>query len=54
MGWRNLGEKPVFGTPWFELKLAEVELPGGRRIDHYLLRLPPYVETAALDDDTGS
>ena len=50
MGWRNLGEKPVFRTLWFELKLAEVELPGGRRIDHYLLRLPPYVETAALDD----
>jgi hypothetical protein len=38
MGWKNLGEKPVVRTPWFRLNLAEVELPGGRRLDHYLLR----------------
>jgi 8-oxo-dGTP pyrophosphatase MutT (NUDIX family) len=48
--WRNLGEKPIVETPWFELKLAEVELPGGQRLPHYLLRLPPVVLTAALDD----
>ena len=51
MGWKNLGEKPLVETPWFQLKLAEVELPGGRRLDHYLLRLPPLVLTAVLDDD---
>jgi 8-oxo-dGTP pyrophosphatase MutT (NUDIX family) len=50
MRWRNLGEKPLFQTPWFQLKTAEVELPGGKRIDHYLLRLPPAVLTAVLDD----
>jgi 8-oxo-dGTP pyrophosphatase MutT (NUDIX family) len=49
MGWKNLGEKPVVHTPWFRLNLAEVELPGGRRLDHYLLRLPPVVLVAALD-----
>ena len=49
-GWRNLGEKPVFETPWFRLRQAEVELPGGRRLDHYLLRLPPYLQTVMLDD----
>lgn len=48
--WRNLGEKPIVETPWFELKLAEVELPGGQRLPHYLLRLPPVVLSAALDD----
>jgi 8-oxo-dGTP pyrophosphatase MutT (NUDIX family) len=48
--WRNLGEKPIVETPWFELKLAEVELPGGQRLPHYLFRLPPVVLTAALDD----
>jgi uncharacterized OsmC-like protein len=30
MRWKNLGEKQIYGTPWFELKQAEVELPGGR------------------------
>jgi 8-oxo-dGTP pyrophosphatase MutT (NUDIX family) len=49
MGWKNLGERPVVQTPWFQLNLAEVELPGGRRLDHYLLRLPPVVLTAVLD-----
>jgi len=48
-GWKNLGEKPVVQTPWFGLNLAEVELPGGRRLDHYLLRLPPVVLAAVLD-----
>jgi 8-oxo-dGTP pyrophosphatase MutT (NUDIX family) len=48
-GWRNLGEKPVVETPWFRLRQAEVELPGGQRIDHYLLRLPPYLHTVLLD-----
>jgi 8-oxo-dGTP pyrophosphatase MutT (NUDIX family) len=27
-----------------------VELPGGRRVDHYVLRLPPVVLAAVLDD----
>jgi hypothetical protein len=49
VSWKNLGEKPVVQTPWFQLNLAEVELPGGRRLDHYLLRLPPVVITAMLD-----
>jgi NUDIX domain len=48
--WLNLGERPVVETPWFQLKQADVELPGGRRIDHYLLRLPPVVLTAVVDD----
>ena len=49
-GWRNLGEQPVAETPWFRLRQARVELPGGRRLDHYLLRLPPLTMTAMLDD----
>jgi 8-oxo-dGTP pyrophosphatase MutT (NUDIX family) len=50
MRWKNLGERPIVRTPWFGLSLAEVELPGGRRLDHYLLRRPPLVLTAILDD----
>lgn len=49
MRWKNLGEKPVVHTPWFQLNIAEVELPGGRRLDHYVLRRPPVVLTAVLD-----
>lgn len=49
-GWRNLGEQPVVETPWFRLRQARVELPGGRQLDHYLLRLPPLTMTAMVDE----
>jgi 8-oxo-dGTP pyrophosphatase MutT (NUDIX family) len=49
-GWRNLGEGPVVETPWFGLRRARVELPGGQRLDHYLMRMPPYLQTVMLDD----
>src|ERR1700722_15491481 len=48
--WKTLGEEPVVRTPWFQVGRADVELPGGRRIDHYLFRLPPVVLTAMQDD----
>jgi hypothetical protein len=48
--WQNLGEEPVTETPWFRLRQARVELPGGRQLDHYLLRLPPLTLTAMLDE----
>jgi 8-oxo-dGTP pyrophosphatase MutT (NUDIX family) len=48
--WKTRGEKPVMQTPWFQVGVADVELPGGRRIDHYLFRLPPVVLTAMQDD----
>jgi hypothetical protein len=50
-GWRNLGEEPIVETPWFRLRRARVELPGpgGRRLDHYLIRLPVLTMTAIVD-----
>jgi hypothetical protein len=48
--WKTLGEEPVVRTPWFQLGLADVQLPDGRRIDHYLFRVPPVVLTAMQDD----
>jgi 8-oxo-dGTP pyrophosphatase MutT (NUDIX family) len=48
--WRVRGEKPVVGTPWFEVSLAEVELPAGQGLEHYVVRLPRTVLTAMLDE----
>jgi ADP-ribose pyrophosphatase YjhB (NUDIX family) len=48
-GWRNLGEQAIVETPWFRLRQARVELPGGRQLDHYVIRLPPLTMTAMLD-----
>lgn len=41
MVWKNLGERPVYETAWFRILLADVELPDGRHLDHYVMRLPP-------------
>jgi len=48
--WRIEGEDSVLRTPWFGVSLAAVELPGGQRLEHYVLRRPPVVLTAMLDD----
>jgi ADP-ribose pyrophosphatase YjhB (NUDIX family) len=50
-GWRNLGEQAIVETPWFRLRQARVELPGGRQLDHYVIRLPPLTMTAMLNSE---
>lgn len=47
--WINHGERAVNETPWFRLLLADVELPDGRHLDHYLLRQRPVVLTACVN-----
>jgi 8-oxo-dGTP pyrophosphatase MutT (NUDIX family) len=48
--WINHGEQIVTETPWFRLLLADVELPDGRHLEHYLLRQRPVVLTACVDE----
>jgi 8-oxo-dGTP pyrophosphatase MutT (NUDIX family) len=48
--WQTHGTKTLLRTPWFRVELVDVELPDGQRLDHYMLRLPPVVLTAMLDD----
>jgi len=50
MRWINHGERTVQATQWFRLNVADVELPDGRHIDHYLLRQREVAVTAVLDD----
>lgn len=50
MQWRNLGEHTVYENKWFRINLADVELPDGRHLDHYLMRLPPVALVAAVNE----
>ncbi|MDI2127956.1 NUDIX hydrolase [Yinghuangia seranimata] len=50
MQWRNLGERDVYSNQWFTIKLADVELPDGRHLDHYLLRQRPVALATIVDD----
>jgi len=52
MGWHSHGPEQIFSTPWFSLNRADLELPDdGRRIDHYVVRMPPVAAVAVLDRD---
>ncbi|MFI9275154.1 NUDIX hydrolase [Kitasatospora sp. NPDC052896] len=48
--WRNLGEHTVYENPWLKVNLADVELPDGRHLDHYLLRQRPVALATAVNE----
>ncbi|MFC5285819.1 NUDIX hydrolase [Actinokineospora guangxiensis] len=50
MEWKNRGEEFVYENPWFRVNLADVELPDGRRLDHYVIRQRPVALTAAVNE----
>lgn len=47
--WKNLGEHEVYSNPWLRINLADVELPDGRHLDHYLMRLRPVALCTAVN-----
>ncbi|NUP52326.1 MAG: NUDIX hydrolase [Catenulispora sp.] len=49
--WKNLSEKTVYENPWLKVNLADVELPNGRHLDHYLLRQRPVALATAVNTD---
>jgi len=50
MTWQSLGERLVHRSKWFDLNLADVLLPDGRHLDHYVLRQPPVAVCACVND----
>jgi 8-oxo-dGTP pyrophosphatase MutT (NUDIX family) len=50
MQWKNLGEHTVYENQWLQVNLADVELPDGRHLEHFLLRQRPVALTAAVND----
>lgn len=40
MRWTVHGERMLFESDWVELALVDVEVPGGARFDHHVVRLP--------------
>ncbi|MBW8482815.1 NUDIX hydrolase [Actinomadura parmotrematis] len=49
MRWTVHGERSLYDCPWLDLRLADVELPDGRRFEHHLVRVRPAAGIAALD-----
>ncbi|MFF1417020.1 NUDIX hydrolase [Streptomyces sp. NPDC058280] len=49
MQWTKLSEQTVYGNRWLRVNLADVELPDGRHLDHYLIRLRPVAVATAVN-----
>jgi 8-oxo-dGTP pyrophosphatase MutT (NUDIX family) len=50
MEWTRHGERSIYASPWLDVRLADVELPDGRRFDHHLVRVGPSAGVAAVDE----
>ncbi len=54
MRWQVHGEREVYGSEWVRLVLADVEVPGGERFDHHVVRMPNFAAgTVVHDPDRG-
>ncbi|MER7045855.1 MULTISPECIES: NUDIX domain-containing protein [Streptomyces] len=49
MQWMNLSEQTVYENRWFSVNLADVALPNGQRLDHFLIRMRPVAVATAVN-----
>jgi 8-oxo-dGTP pyrophosphatase MutT (NUDIX family) len=50
MKWTVHGRRSIYTSPWVELWLDDVEIPGGERFEHHVLRMRPTVTAVVFDD----
>jgi 8-oxo-dGTP pyrophosphatase MutT (NUDIX family) len=50
MQWRVHSEQPLYADQWLDIRLADVELPDGRHIDHRLIRTGPGAGAVVLNE----
>lgn len=54
MFWRVHGERTVYTSAWVRMALADVEIPGHRRFEHHVVRVPrPAAGVVIHDPDRG-
>lgn len=49
MRWIVHSDKPLYSDPWLEIRLADVELPDGRHLEHRVIRTPPGAGAVVTD-----
>jgi 8-oxo-dGTP pyrophosphatase MutT (NUDIX family) len=50
MRWTVHREKPLYEDEWLDIRLADVELPDGRHLEHRLIRTPPGAGCVTVKD----
>ncbi|GAA3233101.1 NUDIX hydrolase [Nonomuraea helvata] len=50
MRWKVHSERSLYADQWLDIRVADVELPDGRRLDHRLVRTAPGAGAVVTDD----
>jgi len=50
MKWTVHGERMIYESPWISLALTDIEIPGGERFDHHVIRMPAQAAGTVIDD----
>ena len=54
MRWTVHGERDLYDSEWVRLTLVDVEVPGGERFEHHVVRMPNFAAgTVVHDPDRG-
>lgn len=54
MKWTVHGERIIYDSEWMRLALTDVEIPGGERFEHHVLRMPAHAAgTVVADPERG-
>jgi 8-oxo-dGTP pyrophosphatase MutT (NUDIX family) len=49
--WVVHGERTLYDSDWVRLVLADVEVPGGERFEHHVVRMPNFAAGTVVHDD---
>ncbi len=50
MRWTVHSERSLYTDPWLDIRIADVELPDGRHLDHRLIRTLPGAGAVVVED----
>jgi 8-oxo-dGTP pyrophosphatase MutT (NUDIX family) len=50
MKWTVHGERLIYDSEWVRLALTDIEIPGGRRFDHHVIRMPAAASGTVVHD----
>lgn len=54
MRWTVHGERSLYDSDWISLRLVDVEIPGGERFEHHVVRMRPAAGVVVVDADRSS
>jgi 8-oxo-dGTP pyrophosphatase MutT (NUDIX family) len=53
MRWTVHGERVIYDSPWVRLALADIEIPGGPRFEHHVIRSPHAAAGVVVTNDAN-